>query len=72
MKVSIDREACIECGNCAAVCKEVFELKAGQKSAVKQKYRTSGPDTGEVGENLDKCVSDAAEGCPVQAITVEK
>jgi ferredoxin len=72
MKVSIDREACIEYGNCASFCKEVFELKAGQKSAIRQQYRTSGPETGEVGENLNKCVSDAVEGCPLQAISVEK
>lgn len=72
MKITIDREACIECGNCASVCREVFELKAGQKSAVKQKYRTGGPGEGEVGENLDKCVSDAVDGCPVQAISAEK
>lgn len=43
MKITIDREACIECGNCASVCPEVFELRAGQKSAVKQKYRTTSP-----------------------------
>ena len=72
MKITIDREVCIECVNCAAVCPEVFELKAGQKSAVKQKYRTGGPDEGEVGDNFDKCVSDAVEGCPVQAISAEK
>jgi ferredoxin len=29
-------------------------------------------DSTEVGENLGKCVSDATEGCPVQAISVEK
>lgn len=72
MKITIDREACIECGNCASVCPEVFELKAGQKSTVKQKYRTSDSGEGEVGENLGKCVSDAVEGCPVQAISTEK
>ena len=72
MKVTIDREACIQCGNCATVCKEVFELKPGEKSAIRQKYRTTGPEEGEVGENLDKCISDAVEGCPVQAISTEK
>jgi ferredoxin len=72
MKIAIDREACIQCGNCASVCPEVFELKPGQKSAVKQKYRTGEPGEGETGGNLDKCVSDAVDGCPVQAITAEK
>ncbi len=72
MKVTIDRDACIECGNCASVCKEVFILKPGEKSAIREKYRKDEPGTGEVGENLNKCVSDAEQGCPVQAITVER
>jgi ferredoxin len=72
MKITIDRDGCIECGNCAATCKEVFELKVGDHSAIRQKYRTGGPGEGEVGENLNKCVNDAADGCPVAVINVEK
>lgn len=72
MKITIDRDSCIECGNCAATCPEVFELKVGDRSSIKQKYRTGGPEKGEAGENLSKCVNDAADGCPVAVITVEK
>ncbi len=72
MKVTIDRDGCIQCGNCAATCKEVFELKPGENASIKEKYQAGGPDKGEVGENLDKCVNDASTSCPVAVITVEK
>jgi ferredoxin len=72
MKITIDRDGCIECGNCAATCGEVFELKPGDKSDIKPKYRAGGPDKGEAGDNLSKCVNDAADGCPVAVINVEK
>ena len=72
MKITIDRDGCIECGNCTSVCAEVFELKSGEPASIKEKYRTGAPDKGEAGENLDKCVNDAATSCPVAVITVEK
>ena len=49
-----------------------FELKPGERASIKQKYQAGGPDKGEAGENLDKCVNDAAGTCPVTVITVEK
>ncbi len=72
MKITIDRDGCIESGNCSAICAEVFELKMGDRASIKQKYQAGGPDKGEAGENLDKCVNDAAGSCPVTVITVEK
>lgn len=72
LKVTIDRDGCIECGNCAATCSDVFELKPGDKADIKQNYRASGPDKGIVPENLSKCAQDAADACPVQVISTEK
>jgi ferredoxin len=53
----VDQSKCIGCGACAAICPEVFEMGPGGKSHVKAQ------------KNLP-CVKDAAEACPVGAITV--
>ena len=59
-KITVDRETCIGCGNCQDICPEVFTLEADGKSHVKK------------GAPLNKeCVQEAAENCPVTAITVE-
>jgi ferredoxin len=57
-KVSVDQKKCIGCGACEAVCSEVFELKDGKSYA-------------KVKETDKKCAKEAAEACPVQAITVK-
>ena len=59
-KVTIDQDACIGCGNCQDVCPEVFAIGDDGKSHVK------------TGAPLNKeCVQEAADNCPVTAITVE-
>lgn len=72
MKIIVDRDGCIECGSCAATCGEVFELKVGDRASIRVKYQAGGPNKGEAGENLTKCVNDAADSCPVGVIHVEK
>lgn len=72
IKVTIDREECIICGACWATCPEVFEESPEDNfSQVIEKYRTGGNNAeGQVGDELRKCVTDAAEGCPVSIIHV--
>jgi ferredoxin len=57
-KVTVNKE-CIGCGACVAICEKVFELKDGKARA-------------KVSKTDDKCVKDAADSCPVNAIKVEK
>ncbi len=71
MKISIDQEGCIECGNCSDECGEVFELKDGEKASIVKKYQKGGPATGEVGDDLADCARGAADSCPVEVISVE-
>jgi ferredoxin len=57
--VSVDKDKCIGCGSCAAVCEEVFEIKNGKAIIKKGKEKSKIP-----------CVKEAAESCPVDAITI--
>lgn len=60
MKIEIDQHACIGNGNCESICSELFKVEAG-KAIVLAK---------EVSEERRDEVLEAAEGCPVQVITV--
>jgi ferredoxin len=61
MKVTIDEEACIECGVCVETCPEVFEMK-DDKVYVK---------VNEVPKEVITTCKEAAESCPVEAIQVQ-
>jgi len=56
--VKIDKETCIGCGSCAAICDEVFEMGDDGKAHVKAGADTSKP-----------CVKEAINICPVDAIS---
>jgi len=58
--VKVNKEKCIGCGLCVSVCPDVFELGDDGKSQVKKGASCEGKD----------CCKEAAEGCPVDAITV--
>ncbi len=70
MKVTIDREDCVSCGTCYETCGEVFEENPDDSwSQIKAKYRVGGaPGTGEVPKDLEDCVKEAEESCPVEVI----
>ncbi len=64
MRARVDPDLCTACGTCPEVCPEVFEL----------------PDDAEVArviadpvpEGLEEKAREAAEACPVEAITIEE
>jgi len=58
MKVTVNKETCIGCGACVAICPAVFELKEGKSSVKKQPSN----------EKEENCVKEAVEACPVDAI----
>jgi len=69
IKVILEVDKCIGCGFCEAVCPEYWELQ-GEKTALKGSKK--------IGKNfeleLDKagCCEEAANGCPVQCIKINK
>lgn len=58
----IDKEKCIGCGSCTAICPDVFEMNNEGKAIVKKvdfnKY--------------DECIEDAKNSCPTEAISLKK
>lgn len=63
MKVKVNKEACIGCGACAAICEDVFEIDDEGLSVAK---------TEEVEKDKEQEVRDAADSCPTAAIIVEE
>lgn len=60
VKAKVDKELCIGCGACEEICPEVFRLgEDGKSRVIAQKCDSSG------------CCEEAAEACPVAAITLE-
>jgi len=61
MKAVVDKDLCTGCGLCEDTCPEVFELKNGVAATKISK----------VPDNLVKSCKQAAEDCPVEAISCE-
>jgi ferredoxin len=62
MKVVVDPDKCADHGQCVFAAPEVFELDADGKLVY---------NSGELDESLRDRVEEAADVCPLQAITVE-
>lgn len=61
MKVEVNRDTCIGCGACAAICPDVFELDdEGLSVAKKTKVEKENDE-----------VLDAVDSCPTGAISAE-
>ncbi len=70
-KIIIEREKCIGCGSCAALCPKYFKIGEDGKSALNGGKRDSSTGNDELEtENLE-CAKMAADSCPVQCIHAE-
>ena len=56
MVIKIKKDCCIGCGNCAAICPEVFEMASDGKAKVKKQKNAP-------------CVDKAIAECPNQCIS---
>lgn len=57
-KIKVDRNTCIGCGSCVAICPASFEMKDGK---AKEKKAQVAKIT---------CEKEAADSCPVNAISI--
>lgn len=57
MKVVVNKDTCIGCGACQAICPEVFEVDEVAEALID-----------EIPADLEESVRDAVDGCPVSAI----
>jgi ferredoxin len=62
MKVFVDAGACIGCGLCIQSCPNIFEWDSDNLAKVKVQI---------VPPESEKCVSEACENCPTNAISIE-
>ena len=71
-QVTIDRDKCISCAACWEMCPEFFEENPDDGfSQVIEQYRVGdAPGEGEAPRELEDCVTDAADGCPVEIIHI--
>lgn len=74
-KVTVHRGVCIACRQAPSICPIVFESDQYGKTIVKEEFRirqNSRISEGIIGDDLLKCVEEAAKKCPVSAIKIEK
>lgn len=73
VKVSIDRDGCVQCGNCYGEdCPDVFGQDDSGTSQINEKYRVGGDlAKGSVPDDLKACVAAAVGSCPTDVISME-
>jgi len=56
--IKVNKDTCIGCGACIAICESVFEMKDGKSIVKKGQEKSKMP-----------CIKEAIDSCPVNAIT---
>ena len=70
MKIIHEREKCIGCGSCAALCPKFWEMGDDGKSDLKGS-RKNEEGNYETETEAVECNQDAADSCPVQIINIK-
>ena len=60
IKVEIDKEKCIGCGACVALCPDYFAMEGDKAKVIKSD------------SNKTDCVKEAKDACPVAAIKTQE
>lgn len=70
MKIILDRDKCIGCGACTALCPKYFEMEEDGKSSLKGAKTKPKTQIEELTIKKLDCSQDAADICPVKAINI--
>jgi len=62
MRVRIDQEACVGDETCVSICPEIFKMEGEVAVTIME----------EVPPDLQESCREAADACPVEAITIEE
>lgn len=68
MKSRINRDTCIACGNCYAICPEVYDC---DEDGIAYCILDNNAMTKDIDSSLYKSVIDAFECCPTGSVVVE-
>ena len=68
-KIKLEREKCIGCGSCSAICPKYFKLLDDGKSHIEGSTQQ---DVEELEVEKIECAEAASEACPSQCIHIEK
>jgi ferredoxin len=68
-KIKLEREKCIGCGSCKALCPKYFDLAEDGKSHI---VGANKQDIEELEVDKIECAETASEACPAQCIHIEK
>lgn len=71
MKIIHERENCIGCGSCVALCPKFWELADDGKSNLIGSKINSKTKNYELEVEAPDCIQDASESCPVNIIHIE-
>ncbi len=72
MKIILEREKCVGCGSCAAVCGKFFEMGEDGKSRLKNSAYNAKKNEEALEIEKNGCAEEAAELCPVKCIRIIK
>ncbi len=72
MKIILERNKCIGCGACSAVCPVYWKMGNDGKSELMGSKETEPGIFEKEIEKIEGCANDAEDGCPVQCIHVKK
>lgn len=71
MKIIQEREKCIGCGSCAALCPKYWEMAEDGKSRLINSEKNAEGNF-ELEVTAIECNQEAADACPVQIIHIEQ
>ena len=72
MRVVQEREKCIGCGNCVALCPKYWEMAEDGKATLLGSKKNPKTGNHELEAKEVECNQEAADSCPVQIIHIEK